>query len=229
MLTVFSDLHCPWAYVFSIRLRRVRAGVGQPPVAWRCWPLELVNERGTPWDSLSQEIPVLTQLEPDHFAPPRRETWPSTLLPAMEALKVAGELGGPQAADRFDEVARRAFFLDRRDLSIRPTLLDLAAGAGLDRVDRAGRAVGSAADHELARIAGLDREAFQVAFDGGGHRRGVIADWQEGRRRGVEGSPHAFLPDGSAVFNPGIGKIISYTYTGDDGASRSGVVFVTAH
>ena len=183
MLTVFSDLHCPWAYVFSIRLRRARAGVGQPPVAWRCWPLELVNERGTPWDSLSQEIPVLTQLEPDHFAPPRRETWPSTLLPAMEALKVAGELGGPQAADRFDEVARRAFFLDRRDLSIRPTLLDLAAGAG------------------------LDREAFQVAFDGGGHRRGVIADWQEGQRRGVEGSPHAFLPDGSAVFNPGIGKI----------------------
>lgn len=183
MLTVFSDLYCPWAYVFSIRLRRARAGVGQPPVAWRCWPLELVNERGTPWDSLSQEIPVLTQLEPDHFAPPRRETWPSTLLPAMEALKVAGELGGPQAADRFDEVARRAFFLDRRDLSIRPTLLDLAAGAG------------------------LDREAFQVAFDGGGHRRGVIADWQEGRRRGVEGSPHAFLPDGSAVFNPGIGKI----------------------
>ena len=183
MLTVFSDLHCPWAYVFSIRLRRARAGVGQPPVAWRCWPLELVNERGTPWDSLSLEIPVLTQLEPDHFAPPRRETWPSTLLPAMEALKVVGELGGPQAADRFDEVARRAFFLDRRDLSIRPTLLDLAAGAG------------------------LDREAFQVAFDGGGHRRGVIADWQEGRRRGVEGSPHAFLPDGSAVFNPGIGKI----------------------
>ena len=30
MLTVFSDLHCPWAYVFSIRLRRARAaGPGQ--------------------------------------------------------------------------------------------------------------------------------------------------------------------------------------------------------
>ncbi|HEX7149493.1 MAG TPA: hypothetical protein VF512_18440, partial [Actinomycetota bacterium] len=63
MLTVYSDLHCPWAYVFSIRLRRARAAVGQPPVAWRCWPLELVNERGTPWATLSQEIPVLTQLE----------------------------------------------------------------------------------------------------------------------------------------------------------------------
>ena len=111
MLTVFSDLHCPWAYLFSIRLRRARTAVGEPPVAWRCWPLELVNERGTPWETLSQEIPVLTQLEPDHFAPPRRETWPSTLLPAMEGLKVAGELGGPAAADRFDEAARRAFFL----------------------------------------------------------------------------------------------------------------------
>lgn len=183
MLTVFSDLHCPWAYVFTIRLRRARAAVGQPPVAWRCWPLELVNERGTPWETLSQEIPVLTQLEPDHFAPPKRETWPSTLLPAMEALKVAGELGGPQAADRFDEAARRAFFLDRRDLSIRPTLADVAAEAGLDRA------------------------RFLDAFDGGGHRRSVIADWQEGRRRGVEGSPHAFLPDGTGVFNPGVGDI----------------------
>jgi predicted DsbA family dithiol-disulfide isomerase len=183
MLTVFSDLHCAWAYVFSIRLRRARDEVGRPPVAWRCWPLELVNRRGTPWDTVSQEIPVLTQLEPDHFASPRRSTWPSTMLPAMEALKVAGELGGPEAADRFDEAARRAFFLERRDLSIRPTLVDLAAEAGLDRA------------------------AFEDAFDGGGHRRSVVADWQEGRRRGVEGSPHAFLPDGTGVFNPGIGKI----------------------
>jgi predicted DsbA family dithiol-disulfide isomerase len=183
VLTVFSDLHCPWAYVFSIRLRRARAGVEQPPVAWRCWPLELVNERGTPWETLSQEIPVLAQLEPDHFAPPRRETWPSTLLPAMEALKVAGELGGPRAADRFDGAARRAFFVDRRDLSLRPTLADLAVEAGLERA------------------------AFLDAFDRGGHRRAVIADWEEGRRRGVEGSPHAFLPDGTGVFNPGIGSI----------------------
>jgi len=183
VLTVFSDLYCPWAYVFSIRLRRARAAVGRPPVAWRCWPLELVNDRGTPWETLSQEVPVLTQLEPDHFSPPKRETWPSTFLPAMEALKVAGELGGPEAADRYDEAARRAFFLDRRDLSIRPTLAEIAAETGLDRT------------------------RFLDAFDGGGHRRSVVADWQEGRRRGVEGSPHVFLPDGSGHFNPGIGKI----------------------
>ena len=183
MLTVFSDLHCPWAYVFSIRLRRARTAVGEPPVAWRCWPLELVNDRGTPWETISQEIPVLTQLEPDHFAPPRRQTWPSTLLPAMEALKVAGELGGPEAADRYDEAARRAFFLDRRDLSIRPTLAEIAAETGLDRA------------------------RFLDAFDGGGHRRSVVADWEEGRRRGVEGSPQVFLPDGSGNFNHGIGKI----------------------
>ena len=126
---------------------------------------------------------MLAQLEPDHFAPPRRSTWPSTLLPAMEALKVAGELGGPEAADRFDEAARRAFFLERRDLSIRPTLFDLAAEAGLERA------------------------AFEDAYDGGGQRRSVVADWQEGRRRGVEGSPHAFLADGTGVFNPGIGKV----------------------
>jgi predicted DsbA family dithiol-disulfide isomerase len=183
VLTVFSDLHCPWAYVFSIRLRRARTGVGQPPVSWRSWPLELVNRRGTPWDTLSQEIPVLAQLEPDHFAPPRRETWPSTFLPAMEALKVAGELGGPVAADRFDEAARRAFFLDRRDLSLRSTLA------------------------EIATEAGLEQPRFLDTFDGGGHRRAVVADWEEGRRRGVQGSPHVFLADGTGVFNPGIGEI----------------------
>src|SRR4029450_13584265 len=122
VLTVFSDLHCPWAYLFSIRLRRARTAVSEPPVAWRSWPLELVNERGPPRETLSQEIPVLAQLEPDHFAPPRRETWPSTFLPAMEGLKVAGELGGPAAADRFDEAARRAFFLHRRDLAVRALL-----------------------------------------------------------------------------------------------------------
>jgi predicted DsbA family dithiol-disulfide isomerase len=183
VLTVFSDLHCPWAYVFSIRLRRARAEADRPRVAWRCWPLELVNQRGTPWDTLSQEIPVLAQLEPDAFASPRRETWPSTLLPAMEALKAAGDLGGPGAADRFDELARRAFFLDRRDLSIRPTLVDLAVDAG------------------------LDRDAFVNAFDGGGHRRAVVADWHEGQRLGVVGSPHAFLPDGTGLFNPGIGGV----------------------
>jgi predicted DsbA family dithiol-disulfide isomerase len=101
----------------------------------------------------------------------------------MEALKVAGELGGPEAADRYDEAARRAFFLDRRDLSIRPTLAEIAAETGLDRA------------------------RFLDAFDGGGHRRSVVADWEEGRRRGVEGSPQVFLPDGSGHFNPGIGKI----------------------
>ncbi|HET9560168.1 MAG TPA: hypothetical protein VFS70_23770, partial [Actinomycetota bacterium] len=60
---------------------------------------------------------------------------------------------------------------------------------------------------DLATEAGLERSTVLDAFDGGGHRRAVVADWQEGRRRGVEGSPHAFLPDGSGVFNPGIGTI----------------------
>ena len=67
----------------------------------------------------------------------------------MEALKVAGELGGPQAADRFDEAARRAFFFYLVDLSIWPTLADVAAEAGLDRA------------------------RFLDAFDGGGHCLGM--------------------------------------------------------
>ena len=78
MLTVFSDLHCPWAYVFTFAALRPRAAFGQPPVAWRCGPLEAgqTRRRHPLGEVLSQEIPALTQLEPDHFAPPKRETWP---------------------------------------------------------------------------------------------------------------------------------------------------------
>jgi predicted DsbA family dithiol-disulfide isomerase len=184
MLTVFSDLHCPWAYVFSIRLRRALAALADPPpVRWRSWPLELVNERGTPWATVTAEIPALAQLEPDSFRLPRRETWPSTLLPAMEAVKVAEALGGPSAADRYDAAARHAFFVGRCDLSIRPTLLALATEAG------------------------LSAERFAELFDDGGHRRAVLEDFREGGRLGVKGSPHVFLPDGSGHFNPGIGSL----------------------
>ena len=184
MLTVYSDLNCPWAYLFSIRLRRTLERQARPAqVQWRSWPLELVNERGTPWSIVSSEIPVVAQLEPAHFSAPDRDSWPSTLLPAMEAVKVADAVGGSAAADRYDAAARRAFFLDKRDLSLRSTLIELAGETG------------------------LDRERFRAELDGGGQRRAVIADWHDGRERGVQGSPHVLLPDGSDVFNPGIGSV----------------------
>ena len=94
--------------------------------------LELVNERGTPGKTLSQEIPVLAQLEPDHFSPPRRETWPSTLLPAMEALKVAGSWAGQGRGPL--RRGRPPGLLPRPARPVDPpTLADLAAETGLDR------------------------------------------------------------------------------------------------
>ena len=167
MLTVFSDLHCPWAYVFTIRLRRARAAVDQPPVAWRCWPLELVNERGTP-GALSPEIPVLTQLEPDHFAPPKRETWPSTLLPAMEALKWPASWRAA-AADRFDE---------------RPAGPSSSTAATVDpahpgRRRRRGRPRPGQVPRRLRRRR---------------HRRSVIADCQEGRAGASRARPTPSSP-----------------------------------
>ena len=41
----------------------------------------------------------------------------------------------------------------------------------------------------------LDADATEAA---------VRADWDEGRRRGVVGSPHFFTPDGGGWFCPGL-------------------------
>ena len=126
---------------------------------------------------------MLTQLEPDHFAPPRRETWPSTLLPAMEALKVAGELGGrtpPTASTRPPAAPSSSTGATCRSGPSWPTSPPPPASTG----------PGSSTPSTAAATAAS-----------------VIADWQEGRRRGVQGSPHALLPDGTGVFNPGIGDI----------------------
>ena len=100
-IEIFSDIHCPWGYLATFRLRQLQQEwQGHLRLAWRCLPLEVVNSRGTPKRIVDQELPYLLQVEPDIPARPwRRAEWeyPVTLLPAFEALKCA-EAQGDQAA-----------------------------------------------------------------------------------------------------------------------------------
>ncbi len=175
-IEVFSDLLCPWGYLATFRLRQLEPEwQGRVRFAWRCLPLEVANNRGTPKNVVDQELPYLLQIEPDIPARPwRRADWeyPVTLLPAFEALKCA-EAQGDEAALAFNWSVRRAFFADSRCVSLRHVLID------------------------VAREAGLDLAQFVRDFDSGDYKYRVIAESDEGWNvLKIKGSPTLVLPSG---------------------------------
>ncbi len=181
VITMWSDLHCPWAYVAALRLHRMRDGLGADGVLFdlRAWPLELVNQGPTPEHQLRAEAVAAAQLEPTAFSAYDSSSWPTTYLPAFEAQKWGASLG-PEIGEAFDLALRRAFFLHSRDLSLRHELTAIADSEGLD-----GRKLGD-------------------ALDDGRYRAAVMADFAEGQELALVGSPQVFLPDGTTHHNPGI-------------------------
>ncbi len=187
-IEVFSDIHCPWGYLATFRLRHLEPEwQGHVRFVWRCLPLEVVNNRGTPKHIVDQELPYLLQVEPDIPARPwRRADWeyPVTLLPAFEALKCA-EAQGDEAAAAFNWAVRRAFFAESRCVSLRHVLIDIAREAGLDVVQ------------------------FTNDFDSGRYKHLVMEESERGWHiLGVKGSPTLVLPTGEQRPYPGIPELL---------------------
>jgi predicted DsbA family dithiol-disulfide isomerase len=185
-VVVFSDLACPWAHLAVHRLHRTRRRLGlegRVALVHRAFPLELINGRPTPKRILEAEMPVAGGLDPaagwQTWARPDWE-WPVTTLPALEAVRAA-ELQSLTAAEELDVALRRAFFAESRCISMRPVILEVAAGC-----------------------AHVDAGALAACLDEGRARRAVMEDLEVARGDRVEGSPHLFLADGTAVFNPGV-------------------------
>ncbi len=86
-------------------------------------------------------------------------------------------------AEDLDLALRRAFFLEHRNLSLRTVLFEVAAA-----------------------VASVDAAALRDAYDSGRTRRVVLREYDEVTRRGIEGSPEVYLPDGERVHNPGFAK-----------------------
>lgn len=149
-------------------------------VLWRYWPLELVNRQGTPRHIVEVERPVAARLEPEAFGAWNREDYPVMLIPAMAAVKCAARQGA-EAAERYDAALRRGFFREERNLSLSHELLDLAEQVG------------------------LDRERLEADFWSGLGFAAGWPDWQDSRRRPIQGSPHLFvLGSQQDVHNPGV-------------------------
>lgn len=148
----------------------------------RAFPLEVVNERPTPFTVLAREMATLCQVEPGAGWQPWANdptTWPVTTLPAMEAVEAAKEQG-LEASEHLDAELRRAFFGASRCISMRDVILDVARGCGR-----------------------VDADALAEALDDGRARRAMLEGYWAASDV-VKGSPHLFLPDGTDAHNPGL-------------------------
>ncbi|NOY54799.1 MAG: hypothetical protein GXP34_02310 [Actinobacteria bacterium] len=178
VITVWSDMLCPWGYVAGLRLRKMRDQLGADSVSFdfRAWPLD-VTHRPPTTSRRRAEIVALAQREPSAFTLYEGAIPVSSVL-ASEAQKW-GYSYGQEVGEHFDLAIRRSFFLHSRNLGIRDELL------------------------AVAQTEGLDDGALASALDSGEFRPAITADIREGREIPVGASPTVVLPDGTVLSNPG--------------------------
>lgn len=186
-IDLYSDLHCPFAYITVYRLRQLRAEYrGQIVINHKCLSLEYVNRQPTPKPVLDAELPILMAEEPaipyQPWSRPASE-WPVTMWPAFEAVKCAQRQGVDIAAE-LDWAIRLALFAQSRCISMRHVLLELAEGVGLDMT------------------------RFVDDFDRGVAKQLVLQESRAGwETLKVNGSPTFVLPSGQQVSGLALPKI----------------------
>lgn len=175
-IAMYSDIHCPYAYVSAYRLRKLRGEYrDRLVIEHKSLALEYVNKRPTPKPILDNETPLLMLEEPEIAYQPWHASaseWPVTMWPAFEAIKCA-ERQSYELASELDWGIRVAFFAESRCISMRHVLF------------------------ELAEQVGLDMKRFSSDFDHGVAKIQVLEEAQEGwERLKVQGSPTFVLPSG---------------------------------
>lgn len=186
ILTVWSDIGCPWARLAVERLWAARERLGvDVTFDHRVFALEIVNGRATPKIVLDAETVAVGRLMPEagwSVWRGRDAEYPVTTLLAMEAVQAAKEQGA-RAAEQLDRALRTAMFGESKCVSMRHVILDVAESCEL-----------------------VDASALEAALDSGRARAAVISQHRQAVADGspVKGSPHVFREDGSALHNPGI-------------------------
>ena len=185
-IDIWSDLHCPWAFIAVHRLRRARDELGLDVVLVpRAWPLEWGNSLGTPRGIVTTETAALASHEPDLFGAFAGDSWPSTFMPAFELVAAARRVQGVRVAEEVDYALRLAFFRHGVDVSIL---------AGLQRALELA--------HDLRPD--VDGQRIQDAWLTATTRTDVAEDYRISKTLPIQGSPQIFWPDGSTTHNPGM-------------------------
>ncbi|MEU7489100.1 DsbA family protein [Streptomyces sp. NPDC042319] len=186
VVTVFSDIWCSFAHVGIHRLHATRRRLGlEDRVRFnhRAFPLELFNNGPSPRPGTDSEVGGIAHIEPDAgWQLWRAPDWkfPSTSMPALEAVQVAKEQG-LEASERLDLALRRAFWAESRSIGARAVVVAVAE-----------------------ETEGVDAEAIAAGLDDGRARRTVTEDFRCAKEHEVKCSPHLYLPDGSDHPNPGV-------------------------
>ena len=174
---VFADVLCPFTHVGLHTLidRRTERGLTEPRLRIRAWPLELINGKPLDPDHIAAEIVALQgSVRPDLFKGFAVETFPKTSMAAFALTAAADRTGDPILIEEVGMALRDAVFEQGLDIGRPEVVATVAARFGLTP---------------------LDAEGTEAA---------VGADWDEGKRRGVVGSPHFFTADGGSWFCPGL-------------------------
>ena len=186
IITIWSDIGCPWATLALNTLRTAARERGQELlVDHRAFPLELFNEQPTPKFIVDAEIVAIAAQRPElgwKLWPGPDSTYPVTTLPAMEAVQAAKSptVGGLAASDELDGALREAFYAGGRCISIHSVILDVAASC-----------------------ANVDENALAEELARGSGRAEIYQDWKIAQGPEIQGSPHLFATGGYAVHNPG--------------------------
>lgn len=169
VLEVFADIVCPFTHVGLLRLVQARREYGaSTPIRVRAWPLEWVNGRPVEAATVAEEIEALrANVAPDEFRGFDPASFPASSIPAFAVAHVAYDVSG-DLGERTSLALRHTLFDEGRDPCDPDVLATIAAAAGLD-----------------ATTVPTIEEAEAL----------VRVDWDEGKRRGVEGSPHFFFGD----------------------------------
>ncbi len=173
---VFADILCPFTHVGLHTLidQRTERGLDEPHLRIRAWPLELINGKPLDPDHIDAEITALRgSVRPDLFKGFSVEAFPKTSMTAFALTAAADRTGDAVLSETVGMALRDAVFEHGLDIGRPEVVAAIAARFGLDP---------------------LDADTTESA---------VRADWDEGRARGVIGSPHFFTGEAS-WFCPGL-------------------------
>ncbi|RLU79964.1 hypothetical protein CTZ27_36060 [Streptomyces griseocarneus] len=186
VITVFSDIWCSFAHVAMHRLHTTRERLGltdRVRLDHRAFPLEMFNNGPSPRPGTDSEVGGVAHIEPDAgWQLWRAPDWkfPSTSLPALEAVQLAKEQG-LEVSERLDLALRRAFWAESRSIGAYAVVLAVAE-----------------------ETEGVDPAPIAEGLAEGRARALVARDFRVAKEHGVICSPHFYLADGSDHANPGV-------------------------
>src|SRR5699024_8708237 len=144
VITVWSDISCPWATMALHTLRGRAAELDVTlEVDHRVFPLELINAEPSPQPAHDAEVAQIAAVRADlGWAAWSGPSWayPVTTLPALQAVQAA-KIQGLRAADALDAALRRAFYVEHRMISLVPVIEEIAQECPAVDAERLGDAL----------------------------------------------------------------------------------------